>query len=1044
MSSTLDDSSNFSKEDDGSSNAPQELDGSQLPDESDPLAKPATPSASQIFMNGGSSEAEKSEEVNLEAYLVEGTPVASSSTPVADEIPTGSSQLAETMADENPVSEESNQELEANSDVNSDADSGADIPGFRVKIYTLSEEGGTWDDLGFVGRLTWLHDANGIAIKVVDESTGEVLKDHRVSDCIDYERQGETIITWVEEALPDIALSFQESEACDAVYKLLNSFQHNSMDTESELDPDPETALPKPTISCLKEIQMLIANGSLRHSVVSQLLSGGFIEDLFDIHCQLEDFVTSMDDLDTLFDIFKTIILFNDASLLERLLDVQHTLESVIAVLEYAPGRPTSGEPSRKHRDFLQRSKLQMPLPLPYPELVQLTYTLRYFRDVVFLRFLDDVTAMTLNAMISVKESLIIRGLFDESWIATFLLKLQGKSELSSIPENSCSSPSIEDRASPSIDDLASPSIEDRASLFRFFGEYISIVKRFDEKEEKERFFDSILETSLFEMLESVCNEADPVRHEWVWLILADAMDFLMTARPDAFRTFALSSPQHDDEMVVAEDLRIIGRLIDVLILNDPKMDIGILFQISAILQKSLEVDPSQRLIISPYLERFYPLQIRKLSMGLSVDGDSDVSTEVRYQCCELLIVCVKQHRFRSLFPLLIGCLLKVLHLAKRPNMRILLCVIRFMRVCIDLREDPVDKSIVSHDCFAPIIGLFQANGKRYNILNSTMIELFEFIRSSNIKRLVEYIVLKHIDKFAVVDYVSTFKDLSYCYQQNKQRHALGADSMGSNSDSCGSGSRTKNSIGDEIEEAYFSDSDDDDNKMTTLNDAENTTPDAMAVDSEFIERKKSTDSEPEIDLCSLGNKTALRKRIDGRGFFGRGGFNFKKRKPTIQISLTSMPSPNSSPSIRTAHLSRSPPSPKSPPSRFTLSNSPERARKPEFPRSSSPPLSPRQSQRQKSIIAAPKPVKSLSPTRDGLNFPPGINHVEFTAGGLLHSPLDSLNDGPVLPSHSDCKSPSKRRRLSMDSNTSDQSQNSVSERMNGLLVRTNSFVLHQ
>jgi hypothetical protein len=94
------------------------------------------------------------------------------------------------------------------------------------------------------------------------------------------------------------------------------------------------------------------------------------------------------------------------------------------------------------------------------------------------------------------------------------------------------------------------------------------------------------------------------------------------------------------------------------------------------------------------------------------------------------------------------------------------------------------------------------------------MIELFEFIRTSKIHRLIEYIVLKHLDKFSEVDYVSTFKDLSDCYEQNKRYRALGADSTPLLSNSDSSGSWVKNALGDEFEEAYFSDSDDD-GKMT-------------------------------------------------------------------------------------------------------------------------------------------------------------------------------------------------------------------------------------
>lgn len=36
---------------------------------------------------------------------------------------------------------------------------------------------------------------------------------------------------------------------------------------------------------------------------------------------------------------------------------------------------------------------------------------------------------------------------------------------------------------------------------------------------------------------------------------------------------------------------------------------------------------------------------------------------------------------------------------------------------------------IVKHNLFEPIIGAFVANGNRYNLLNSTVLELVDFIR---------------------------------------------------------------------------------------------------------------------------------------------------------------------------------------------------------------------------------------------------------------------------------------------------------------------------
>jgi len=73
-----------------------------------------------------------------------------------------------------------------------------------------------------------------------------------------------------------------------------------------------------------------------------------------------------------------------------------------------------------------------------------------------------------------------------------------------------------------------------------------------------------------------------------------------------------------------------------------------------------------------------------------------------------------------------------------------------------------------------PVVECFEANGSRYNLLNSSLIELFEYIRTVNflalnfqffkfifqeeIRPLMQYVVQKHWETtFSKVEYVRTF-----------------------------------------------------------------------------------------------------------------------------------------------------------------------------------------------------------------------------------------------------------------------------------------------
>ena len=45
------------------------------------------------------------------------------------------------------------------------------------------------------------------------------------------------------------------------------------------------------------------------------------------------------------------------------------------------------------------------------------------------------------------------------------------------------------------------------------------------------------------------------------------------------------------------------------------------------------------------------------------------------------------------------------------------------------LKEEFYNRYIIKGNLFKPIVNLFLRNGDRYNLLNSALIELFEFIR---------------------------------------------------------------------------------------------------------------------------------------------------------------------------------------------------------------------------------------------------------------------------------------------------------------------------
>lgn len=74
----------------------------------------------------------------------------------------------------------------------------------------------------------------------------------------------------------------------------------------------------------------------------------------------------------------------------------------------------------------------------------------------------------------------------------------------------------------------------------------------------------------------------------------------------------------------------------------------------------------------------------------------------------------------------------------------------------------------ISHNLLEPIITVFVANGERYNLLNSVVLEMFDFIRRENIKSLTAYFMDKLYSHVEDVDYDATFLKLKDKYEQSQ------------------------------------------------------------------------------------------------------------------------------------------------------------------------------------------------------------------------------------------------------------------------------------
>nr|XP_033793807.1 serine/threonine-protein phosphatase 4 regulatory subunit 3B isoform X5 [Geotrypetes seraphini] len=137
----------------------------------------------------------------------------------------------------------------------------------------------------------------------------------------------------------------------------------------------------------------------------------------------------------------------------------------------------------------------------------------------------------------------------------------------------------------------------------------------------------------------------------------------------------------------------------------------------------------------------------------------------------ELLTFCVEHHTYHIKNYIMNKDLLRrVLILMNSKHTFLALCALRFMRRIIGLKDEFYNRYIIKGNLFEPVINALLDNGARYNLLNSAVIELFEFIRVEDIKSLTAHIVENFYKALESIEYVQTFRGLKTKYEHEKDR----------------------------------------------------------------------------------------------------------------------------------------------------------------------------------------------------------------------------------------------------------------------------------
>ncbi|KAH9517914.1 SMEK 2, suppressor of mek1 (Dictyostelium) [Dermatophagoides farinae] len=130
----------------------------------------------------------------------------------------------------------------------------------------------------------------------------------------------------------------------------------------------------------------------------------------------------------------------------------------------------------------------------------------------------------------------------------------------------------------------------------------------------------------------------------------------------------------------------------------------------------------------------------------------------------ELLTFCIEHHAHHIRSYLINKEIIRrIMILTKSRHTFLVLTVIRFMRKLVGLKDEFYNRHIETLNQFQPIVDAFLSNRGRYNLLDSAVIDLFEFIDQNEIQTLLTYTIKRFWkNKLERIDYQHRSSNLSH------------------------------------------------------------------------------------------------------------------------------------------------------------------------------------------------------------------------------------------------------------------------------------------
>ncbi|KAJ3033351.1 Platinum sensitivity protein, partial [Rhizophlyctis rosea] len=562
--------------------------------------------------------------------------------------------------------------------------------------------------------------------------------------------------------------------------------------------------LPEPTISNLPAIEVAVQKMSrvmyMRDLLIAAVTENGWLERLLETFQECED-LEATEDIYVLSSAMRSIIALNDTSIFEKILR-DDLFSKVVGVLEYDREWPNMNAQYREHLENKVRFKQVIPIQNEEikTKIIQ-TYRVQFLKDVVLARHMDDGTFSTLNSLAFFNQVDVVGYMQQDEAYLKELFKLvnfegRGGGGLGLLG-------AVGGGGGAWVGGGAEGKRERKKDAVKFLQELCHISKNLQSMS-RGSFFRALAQHGLFNAFTSILSDPDLDIRISGAAIITNVLDH----DPPMLRSFILAQHKKDGTSLV--------RLMIERLIEDPND--GLRDQLADLLQKLLNTsgadeggpglgggagvggvggggvgraDPDAE----EFLQVFYDSYIEGLLVPVvGLDGGvalveledgqvvyplptTQTKPDVYNFVMEFISFAVRHHGFRAKYTMLgkRDILSKVALLLKAKDTYLRLTALRVIRTCVGTKDEFYTRHLIKIDALEKVLGCLKDTKGKYNMINSAVLEMFEFIRKENIKNLVAHVVTQHRELIQNVGYADTFQNLIRRHEQNEDASAGGS-----------------------------------------------------------------------------------------------------------------------------------------------------------------------------------------------------------------------------------------------------------------------------